>query len=56
MVSFGEAGIVKLFDDAGIVHPCTKIEATIGGASAYLATRVWNMVGGSPLTMPNCLG
>jgi len=54
---FGEADIVKLLDNAGIVRSRAKIEATIGGARAYLAMRdagedfstfIWDMVGGSP--------
>jgi len=55
---FGEADIVKLLDNARIVRSRAKIEATIGGARAYLAMRdagedfstfIWDMVGGSPI-------
>jgi DNA-3-methyladenine glycosylase I len=55
---FGEADIVKLLKDPGIVRSRAKIEATIGGARAYLAMRdagedfsefVWSMVGGTPI-------
>ena len=55
---FGEADIVKLLDNAGIVRSRAKIEATIGGARAYLAMRdagedfstfIWDLVGGSPI-------
>ncbi|CAN5319131.1 DNA-3-methyladenine glycosylase I [soil metagenome] len=34
---FGEADIVRLLGDAGIIRSRAKIEATIGGARAYLA-------------------
>jgi DNA-3-methyladenine glycosylase I len=52
---FGEREIARLLDDAGIVRSRAKIEATIGGARAYLAMQaagedfsafVWNMAGG----------
>ena len=55
---FGETDIVKLLANAGIVRSRAKIEATIGGARAYLAMRdagedfstfIWDMVGGSPI-------
>lgn len=55
---FGEADIVRLLDDPGIVRSRAKIEATIGGARAYLAMQeagenfsdfVWSMAGGKPL-------
>ena len=55
---FGEADVVRLLDDAGIVRSRAKIEATIGGARSYLAMRdagedfsafVWGMAGGKPL-------
>jgi DNA-3-methyladenine glycosylase I len=55
---FGEADIVKLLANAGIVRSRAKIEATIGGARAYLALRdagedfstfIWDMVDGSPI-------
>jgi DNA-3-methyladenine glycosylase I len=55
---FSETDIVRLLKDEGIVRSRAKIEATIGGARAYLAmqaagedfsTYVWNMVGGKPV-------
>jgi DNA-3-methyladenine glycosylase I len=55
---FGEADIARLLQDAGIVRSRAKIEATIGGARAYLAMRaagedfstfVWSLAGGKPL-------
>jgi DNA-3-methyladenine glycosylase I len=33
---FGEADVERLLDDAGIIRSRAKIEATIGGARAYL--------------------
>ncbi len=55
---FGEADIARLLEDSGIVRSRAKIEATIGGARAYLAmqaagedfsTFVWKMAGGRPI-------
>jgi DNA-3-methyladenine glycosylase I len=55
---FGERDIARLLNDAGIVRSRAKIEATIGGARAYLAmqaagedfsTFVWKMAGGKPI-------
>jgi DNA-3-methyladenine glycosylase I len=55
---FSEADLVRLLADPGIVRSRAKIEATIGGARAYLAMReageefshfVWNFTGGKPL-------
>jgi DNA-3-methyladenine glycosylase I len=55
---FDEADIVRLLNDPGIVRSRAKIEATIGGARAYLAMQaagedfsafVWNMAGGKPI-------
>jgi len=55
---FGEADIVKLLANTGIVRSRAKIEAAIGGARTYLAMRdagedfstlIWDMVGGSPI-------
>lgn len=55
---FGEADIVKLLENPGIVRSRAKIEATIGGARAHLAMReagedfstfIWDMVGGAPI-------
>jgi DNA-3-methyladenine glycosylase I len=55
---FGEADVVRLLGDAGIIRSRAKIEATIGGARAYLAMRdqgedfaefCWSFTGGRPL-------
>jgi DNA-3-methyladenine glycosylase I len=55
---FSEADIVKLLENPGIVRSRAKIEATIGGARAYLAMReagedfstvIWDLVGGAPI-------
>ena len=55
---FGEADVVRLLGDPGIVRSRAKIEATIGGARAYLALQsagqdfssfVWNLAGGTPV-------
>jgi DNA-3-methyladenine glycosylase I len=55
---FGEADIARLLDDAGIVRSRAKIEATIGGARAYIAMRekgenfadfCWSFTNGKPL-------
>jgi DNA-3-methyladenine glycosylase I len=55
---FGELDIARLLQDEGIVRSRAKIEATIGGARAYLAMRaagedfstfVWTLAGGKPL-------
>jgi DNA-3-methyladenine glycosylase I len=55
---FSEADVARLMEDAGIVRSRAKIEATIGGARAYLAmqnagedfsTFVWGLAGGKPL-------
>jgi DNA-3-methyladenine glycosylase I len=56
--SFSEADIARLLEDAGIVRSRAKIEATIGGAHAYLAMQedgedfskfVWSFTGGKPI-------
>lgn len=61
---FGEADVLRLLDNPGIVRSRAKIEATIGNAQAYLRMRdagedfstfVWGMVGGVPL-QPNRTG
>ena len=53
---FTERDVVRLLANPGIVRSRAKIEATIGGARAYLAmaeagedfsTFVWNMAGGA---------
>src|ERR1700683_5482701 len=55
---FGEDDVSRLLGDAGIVRSRAKIEATIGGARAYLAMRdagedfsdfAWSMAGGKPI-------
>jgi DNA-3-methyladenine glycosylase I len=55
---FGEPDIARLLRDSGIVRSRAKIEATIGGARAYLkmkadgedfSTFVWTMAGGKPI-------
>jgi DNA-3-methyladenine glycosylase I len=55
---FGEADVARLLEDPGIVRSRAKIEATIGGARAYLAMQkagedfsafVWGMAGGKPI-------
>lgn len=55
---FGERQIARLLQDEGIVRSRAKIEATIGGACAYLKMRdadedfsafVWEMAGGKPI-------
>jgi DNA-3-methyladenine glycosylase I len=55
---FGESDIARLLNDPGIVRSRAKIEATIGGARAYLAMHdagedfsafVWGIAGGKPV-------
>lgn len=55
---FGESDIARLLNNEGIIRSRAKIEATIGGARAYLAmqaasedfsTFVWNLAGGKPI-------
>jgi DNA-3-methyladenine glycosylase I len=55
---FGPPDVARLLRDPGIVRSRAKIEATIGGARAYLAmqtagetfsTFVWEFVGGRPI-------
>jgi len=55
---FREADIVRLLEDPGIVRSRAKIEATIGGAKAFLAMQeagedfsqfVWSIAGGKPI-------
>jgi DNA-3-methyladenine glycosylase I len=55
---FGEPEIQKLLANEGIVRSRAKIEATIGGARAYLAMQetgedfshfVWGLAGGKPI-------
>jgi DNA-3-methyladenine glycosylase I len=58
VAGFGEADITRLLQDSGIVRSRAKIQATIGGARAYLAmaeagedfsTFVWEMAGNKPI-------
>ncbi|MGA3239089.1 MAG: DNA-3-methyladenine glycosylase I [Bryobacteraceae bacterium] len=58
VAKFNAADIRRLMADAGIIRSRAKIEATIGGARAYLAMQaagedfaafVWGMAGGSPI-------
>jgi DNA-3-methyladenine glycosylase I len=55
---FDETDVSRLLADSGIVRSRAKIEATIGGARAYLEMKaggedfsalVWNMAGGKPI-------
>ena len=58
---FTEKDVKRLLQDAGIVRSRAKIEATIGGARAYLAIEaagtpfskfVWDLAGGKPIRNP----
>ena len=58
VAQFGEADILRLMGDAGIVRSRAKIEATIKGAQIYLAMQaagedfssfVWKLAGGKPI-------
>lgn len=58
VAKFNAADIRRLMADAGIIRARAKIEATIGGARAYLAMQaadedfaafVWGMAGGRPI-------
>jgi len=55
---FEEADIARLLEDAAIIRSRAKIEATIGGARAYLTMQeagddfsafLWGMAGGKPI-------
>jgi DNA-3-methyladenine glycosylase I len=55
---FGERDVSRLLEDSGIIRSRAKIEATVGGARAYLAMQtsgedfsafVWKMAGGKPI-------
>ena len=55
---YGPADVERLMADPGIIRARAKIEATIGGARAYLAMQdkgdefsgfVWGMAGGEPI-------
>ena len=57
---FKEADIARLLEDPGIVRSRAKIEATIGGARAFLAMQeadedfsqfIWGMAGGKPIQL-----
>jgi DNA-3-methyladenine glycosylase I len=58
VAGFGETDVAGLLEDPGIVRSRAKIEATIGGARAFLAMReagedfsglVWKIAGGKPI-------
>ena len=58
VAKFGETEIEAMLQDAGIVRSRAKIEATIGGAKAYLKMQeagedfsefVWGLTGGKPI-------
>ena len=58
VAKFGARDIARLMKDSGIVRSKAKIEATIGGARAYLKMAetgedfskfIWGMVGGNPI-------
>ncbi|RXH56330.1 DNA-3-methyladenine glycosylase [Granulicella sibirica] len=58
VAKFGEKEIEAMLQDAGIVRSRAKIEATIGGAKAYLKMQeagedfsafVWRLAGGKPI-------
>jgi DNA-3-methyladenine glycosylase I len=58
VAKFSEPDIARLLKDSGIVRSRAKIEATIGGARAYLAMQkagedfsrfIWDMAGGKPI-------
>jgi DNA-3-methyladenine glycosylase I len=58
VAAFGPEDVERLMADTGIIRARAKIEATIGGARAFLAMRdkgedfsrfVWGMAGGKPI-------
>jgi DNA-3-methyladenine glycosylase I len=58
VAGFGAADVERLMADPGIIRARAKIEATIGGARAYLAMQetgedfadfAWGMAGGAPI-------
>ena len=58
VANFSNADIARMLQNPGIVRSRAKIEATIGGARAYLAMRAagedfstfaWTMAGGAPI-------
>jgi DNA-3-methyladenine glycosylase I len=58
IAEWGEADVLRLLGDTGIIRHRGKIEATIAGARAYLRIEsqqgfskyLWDQVGGMPLT------
>jgi DNA-3-methyladenine glycosylase I len=62
VAQFEETDVERLLHNSGIIRSRAKIEATIGGARAYLAMQdsgedfsafAWSFVGGTPLRNPN---
>ena len=58
VAKFKEADVERLMQDSGIIRSRAKIEATVGGARAYLemknagvefSTWVWDLAGGKPI-------
>jgi DNA-3-methyladenine glycosylase I len=58
VAAFGPEDVARLMADTGIIRARAKIEATIGGARAFLAMRdkgedfsrfAWGMAGGKPI-------
>ena len=58
VAEFGEKEVTSLLQDAGIIRSRAKIEATIGGARAFLRMKdegedfsafVWGLAGGKPI-------
>lgn len=58
IANWGEADVLRLLADPGIIRHRGKIEATIAGAQAFLRIEsaqgfspyIWNHVGGQPIT------
>jgi len=66
IVAYGDADIVRLLADPGIIRNRAKVNAAIGNARAFLELQagdgfghfVWSFVGGAPLqrdSQPSCL-
>ncbi len=62
VAKFGEKDVERLLKDEGIIRSRAKIEATIGGARAFLEMQkagedfsewVWGMIGGKPVVNTN---
>ena len=62
VAKFGEPDIKRLLESAGIIRSRAKIQATIGGARAYVAMQSagedfsafsWSMTGGRPIKNKN---